>query len=140
MEAILIISMLILTNDPKTTWQFRLRASNHVNPNQRNLDDNNIGNSTGLIFRSIVVGKDRKSFKSYHQAIMAIDSICRDLASGDLSSIAKQFKNVNYTQEEYNNLIESLEDVEEYEISKEDRVERNKRRKDLYDRSPDDTD
>ena len=114
----------------QTTWQFRLRASNHVNPNQKYLSDSNIGDSTGMIFRSIVVGKD-SVFKSYHQAIMAIDTICRNIVSGNLDAIAKQFKNITYTKSEYEKLIESIDNVEEYEISNQEKLN-------LYDLSPDD--
>lgn len=126
-------------SDLPSIWQFRLRASNHVRPRNRKDPAYSTGGNTRKIFRSIVIGKDEE-FKSYHQAILAVDKICKDISTGNFDAISEEFFNTSYTKEEYEKFLKTLEDVEECEITDDDKIERNNRRKDLYDRSPDDTD
>ena len=117
------------TDSPVVSYTFRIRITDHRQP--RNHKDSNVNINKRSYFRNIVVGKGEE-FTNLHNAIVAIDSICKGLASGDESFIYEDYRNTDYCEQDFIRVLNLVEDEDTEGMTEEEIIQRTSARKNLY--------
>ena len=74
-----------------TIWKIRFRISDHK-IGKKDFDE---VVKSGYIIRHIIIG-EKYEFKSYIDALKAIEQICKGISNGDLNVISKSYFNPNF--------------------------------------------